>query len=289
MRVLVTGAAGMLGRDLVEILSEQHDVIGAGRRGPDHCVDITDARAVHALLEAVRLDAVVHCAAYTNVDGCERDPDQAYRVNALGTAAVAGACHAVGAALVAISTDFVFDGEKGRPYTEFDAPNPLSIYGASKLAGEELVRSLCPRHYIVRTQWLYGEHGKNFPLAILQRADAGEELRVVSDQVGVPTYTRDLSRAIARILEQPLYGTYHAANRGEVSWHGFAARLLEMAGLDHGIVRPISSDEWPSPTRRPAYSVLRPYVLELTGRAEMLRPWEEALAEFLERVGRLRA
>ncbi|HHX40769.1 MAG TPA: dTDP-4-dehydrorhamnose reductase, partial [Armatimonadetes bacterium] len=245
--------------------------------------------AVHALLEAVRLDAVVHCAAYTNVDGCERDPDQAYRVNALGTAAVAGACHAVGAALVAISTDFVFDGEKGRPYTEFDAPNPLSIYGASKLAGEELVRSLCPRHYIVRTQWLYGEHGKNFPLAILQRADAGEELRVVSDQVGVPTYTRDLSRAIARILEQPLYGTYHAANRGEVSWHGFAARLLEMAGLDHGIVRPISSDEWPSPTRRPAYSVLRPYVLELTGRAEVLRPWEEALAEFLERVGRLRA
>ncbi|NLC58275.1 MAG: dTDP-4-dehydrorhamnose reductase [Armatimonadetes bacterium] len=287
MRIVVTGAAGMLGRDLVAILSEQHAVVPTDLAGAAHSLDITDAVAVRAFLEAERPDAVVHCAAYTDVDGCERDPDQAYRVNALGTAAVAGACHHVGAALVYLSTDFVFDGEKTTPYTEFDDPRPLGVYGASKLAGENLVRSLCPRHYVVRTQWLYGAHGKNFPFAILRRADAGEPLRVVADQVGVPTFTRDLCGAIARILEQPLYGTYHAANRGEVSWHGFATRLLALAGLDPSQVVPIPAAEWPSPTRRPAYSVLRPYVLELTGRADPLRPWEEALADFLARIGRI--
>lgn len=289
MRIVVTGAAGMLGRDLTEILAAEHTVVPTDRVGVTAPLEITDAAAVRAFLAREQPEAVVHCAAFTNVDGCERDPDTAYRVNALGTASVAGACHAVGAALVYLSTDFVFDGEKRAPYTEFDAPAPLGVYGASKLAGETLVRSLCPRHFIVRTQWLYGEHGNNFPFAILQRADSGQALRVVADQVGAPTFTRDLCAAIARILEQPLYGTYHAANRGEVSWYQFATRLLEMAGMDPKVITPISAAEWPSPTRRPAYSVLRPYVLELTGRSDILRPWEEALAEFLRRIGRLAA
>ena len=286
MRIVVTGAAGMLGRDLVEILREQHEVVPVDLAGVEDPLDITDAAAVQARFEEARPDAVAHCAAYTNEDGCERDPDQAYRVNALGTAAVAGACRAVGARVLYVSTDFIFDGEKGSPYIEFDTPRPLGVYGASKLAGERLVQSLCPQHYIVRTQWLYGAHGRNFPLTILERAAQGQELRVVADQVGVPTFTRDLSRAIAAIVAQPLYGTYHAANRGEVSWHGFASRLLGMAGLDPALARPISSAEWRSPTRRPAYSVLRPYVLEMLGLAGVLRPWEEALADFLEQVGR---
>lgn len=280
MRVVVTGAQGMLGRDLVEILSERHDVVPTDLAGSNP-LDITDAGAVLEFMASFRPDAVVHCAAYTDVDGCERQPDVAYRVNALGTASVAGACQAVGAALAYLSTDFVFDGEKGAPYTEFDTPRPLGVYGAAKLAGEELVRALCPRHYVVRTQWLYGEHGRSFPRTILSRAREGKELRVVRDQVGAPTFTRDLSRAIACILETPLYGTYHAANRGEVSWYGFARKALELAGLDPESIAPIVAAEWPSPTRRPAYSVLRPYVLELTGRADVLRPWEDALAEFV--------
>ncbi|MDH7569624.1 MAG: dTDP-4-dehydrorhamnose reductase [Armatimonadota bacterium] len=286
MRVVVTGAAGMLGRDLVPILSANHAVIPTDLAGTEEHLDITDPAATLAFMRRVCPDVVVHAAAYTNVDGCERDPDTAYRVNALGTASVAGACQAVGAAVLYVSTDFVFDGEKGSPYLEWDRPRPLNVYGASKLAGEELVRSLCPRHYVVRTQWLYGEHGHNFPYAILRRAEADEPLRVVTDQVGCPTFTSDLARAIASILEQPLYGTYHAANRGEVSWYGFAVRLLELAGLNPAVITPIAAADWPSPTRRPAYSVLRPYALELTGRAGALRPWEDALADFLQRIGR---
>ena len=294
MRILITGAAGMLGTDAARLLAEHgHEVfptdVGPAAVGAIHSLDITDVKATRAMLTALRPDAVLHGAAYTNVDGCERDPDLAYRVNALGTWSVASAAEEIGAALVCLSTDFVFDGAKGSPYTEFDAPHPLSHYGASKLAGENLARSACRRCFVVRTSWLYGVHGKNFPYTVLRLAQAslndGTGLPVVADQFGTPTYTVDLIEAIAGILDTRLYGVYHVSNGGETSWHGFAQAILARTGLGHVSVRPITSDEYAerfgSPTKRPPRSTLRHYALELQGR-DTLPPWEDALDRFLE-------
>ncbi len=289
MRILITGAAGMLGTDARRLLAARgHEVIatdiGPAAEGEVHPLDITDFGGVRAFFAQARPDLVFHGAAYTHVDNCERDPDLAHRVNALGTWAVASAAEEVGAALVAISTDFVFDGTKKTPYTEFDAPAPLGHYGASKLAGENLARAACRRTYVVRTSWLYGVHGKNFPYSILKLAQANPSLPVVADQWGTPTYAVDLVEAIADIIETPLYGVYHVTNAGETNWHGFAEAILAKNGLNHVSVVPITSDEYAarfgSPTRRPAYSVLRRYALELQGR-DTLRPWEDALDAFL--------
>ena len=289
MRILITGAAGMLGTDARCILAEQgHHVlptdVGPAAAGGIAPLDITDIHGLRAVFGEFRPDLVWHGAALTNVDGCERDPDAAHRVNALGAWSVAAAAEEVGAALVALSTDFVFDGQKGARYTEFDAPNPISHYGASKLAGEHLARHACRRTYIVRTSWLYGVHGKNFPYTMIALAKSKPELPVVADQVGTPTYTVDLVNAIVGIIESPLYGVYHVSNGGECSWADFARAVLQKTGLGHVPVRGITSDEYAemfkSPTRRPPYSVLRHYALELMGK-DNLRPWEDALDDFL--------
>ncbi len=203
MRILITGAAGMLGTDARRVFAEHgHEVVAtdviADEAQGIRSLDITDAPAVRALFAEVRPELVFHGAAYTNVDGCERDPDPAYKVNALGSWTVASAAESVGAALVAISTDFVFDGSKGSAYTEFDTPNPISHYGASKLAGENLARQSCRKTYVVRTSWLYGVHGKNFPFTMLMLAKTKPELNVVADQYGTPTYTVDLAAGRAR-------------------------------------------------------------------------------------------
>ena len=245
--------------------------------------DIADPTATQTALANAQPDLVIHTAAYTDVDGCERNPDEAYRINALGAWSVASACNRLDAPLVAISTDFVFDGRKTEPYTEFDAPHPLGVYGASKLAGENLVRRVCPKHYIVRTSWLFGAHGKCFPSAILKAAETRRELSVVADQTGIPTYVVDLADALVDLVETPLYGTYHLANAGECTWHGFAEAILAEAGRPDVLVKPIRSEEWPSPTRRPKYSVLRPYARELMGKPP-LRPWREALQAFLREI-----
>lgn len=289
MRILITGAAGMLGTDARRILAAQgHEVIptdvGLAATGDIRPLDITDGAAVRAFFAETNPALVFHGAAFTDVDGCERDPDLAHKVNALGTWAVASAAQEVGAALVAISTDFVFDGTKGAAYTEFDAPSPISRYGASKLAGENLARAACRRCYIVRTSWLYGVGGKNFPYTVINLAKTKPELPIVADQFGTPTYTVDLANAISDIIQTPLYGVYHVSNGGETSWEGFARAILAKTNLAHVPVRPITSDEYArmfgSPTRRPAYSVLRHYALELMGR-DTLRPWEDALDAFL--------
>jgi dTDP-4-dehydrorhamnose reductase len=283
MRVLVTGAKGMLGTDLCQVLEaaghepQPTDVRGEGLSAT---LDITSIDQARGALSQLAPDVVIHCAAYTNVDQAEREPDAAYRVNALGSWVMAAACHAAGIPLAAISTDFVFDGEKGEPYTEFDAPNPLGVYGASKLAGESCIRQVAPRHWIVRTAWLYGAHGKCFPDTMIRAAETRPELRVIQNQRGTPTYTRDLASALVRIIESPLYGTYHVANAGTTTWYDFARKALELAGHTKTRVVPITAAEWPSPTRRPASSALRPYALELQG-APLPRPWEEALADYV--------
>jgi len=290
MRIMVTGAEGMLGREMVARLSREHKVMGVDIGN----FDLTDFAATAAAIGAAAPDLVCHCAAYTDVDGCERDPLRAFRVNALGTWNVSAACSAADATLIYISTDFVFDGEKSEPYTEYDTPRPLGAYGASKLAGERHVRELVARHFIVRAAWAFATHGHhNFVLTILRKAREQPVLRVVADQVGSPTFAGDLADAIARhLVDLPaeasakagsrLYGTYHITNAGSCSWAELAAETLRLAGSD-ARVEPISSKDWPSPTRRPAYSALRRLSLELQGRDD-LRPWQEALAEVVAQV-----
>ncbi|HZP84524.1 MAG TPA: dTDP-4-dehydrorhamnose reductase [Chthonomonadaceae bacterium] len=289
MRVLVTGANGMLGLDLCAVLEQAgHDVVRtdmAVREGISvptwEQMDITDTQAVQHVVLRHQPDAVIHVAAYTDVDGCERHPDLAFRVNAFGTWNLAAVCGAHHVTLVYISTDFVFDGTKRTPYTEFDTPNPISHYGASKLAGERFVAQLCRQHFIVRSAWLFGAQGaKCFPDTMLKLAATRKELSVVIDQIGCPTHTLDLSRALIELLESPLYGTYHITNSGSCSWFEFAQKTLELAGVQNVEVKPMPASLWPSPTRRPAYSVLRHYALELQGR-DNLRPWQMALAEYL--------
>jgi dTDP-4-dehydrorhamnose reductase len=214
-----------------------------------------------------------------NVEACERDPDTAYAVNGLGTRHVALACQRLGVPLLYVSTDFVFDGSKREPYYEWDQPNPLGHYGRSKLAGECVVRELLPRHFIVRISWLFGKNGKNFVSGILAKAKADGMVRVVNDQTGSPTYAPDLSAAITRLIETDYYGVYHISNSGSCTWHAFASEAVRLKGVNAKVM-PISSAEFPTPTRRPAYSVLKNFCWEKTFGAP-LRPWQDALKEYL--------
>ncbi len=288
-RVLVIGASGMLGQDVCARFAPHFALIRASRRTGDIQLDITDAPAVREAFVHHAPDVVVLCAAATNVDACERNPEEAYRVNAVGTANVASACVDVGARLVYISTDYVFDGTKGDAYSEWDAPRPLNVYGASKLAGEQWIREICPRHWIVRTAWLYGAGGRCFPQTILHAAREGRPLRVVYDQIGSPTFTWDLAGVLLEIVQRRApYGTYHAVNAGSASWYELACEVIRLAqakGLlsEKVEVTPIASRDWLSPTRRPAYSVLKMERLRWAG-IRLPRHWKEALQDYVQRL-----
>ena len=277
---MVTGACGMLGRLVVEALGAAHHVIPTDVIEGCEILDIADTNSVFDTVNRTRPDLVIHCAAMTDVDGCERDPDAAFKINAVGTWNLACACASVDCAIAYISTDYVFNGEKGSPYTEFDPVDPVSAYGASKLGGEMAVRELCRKHYVVRTSWVFAPHGKNFARSILAAAQTRDELKVVADQVGSPTYAKDLAGFLVSLVGSPLYGVYHYTNSGECSWYEFAKCIIEMAGKTNVKVVPIKSDEWPTPTKRPKYSVLRHYRMELLGR-DNARPWQDAVAEFV--------
>lgn len=270
----------MLGSLVREEAAKSHDIVATDVLAGCEMMNLTDTENVFEVVKKYDPDMVIHCAAMTDVDGCERDPDAAFKVNGVGTWNLACACAEVGAAVAYVSTDYVFDGNKGSPYTEFDRINPLSAYGASKLAGEEAIREICPKHYIVRTSWIFAPHGKNFAKSILNAAQTNKELKVVADQVGSPTYAKDLAGFLVSLIGSPLYGTYHYTNSGSCSWHEFASEILKQAGITDVNVLPIRSEEWPTPTKRPAYSVLRHYRMELLGR-DTARPWQDAVAEFI--------
>jgi dTDP-4-dehydrorhamnose reductase len=281
LRYAVLGALGQLGRDLCPRLPG--DVLPLTRDQ----IDLARPDAVGPALAALRPDVVVNCAAYNFVDRAEAEPEAAFTVNAWGVRALAAACRDLGCTLLHFSTDYVFglDDSRTTPYREADAPGPVSVYGLSKLAGEYLVRALCPRHLVVRTCGLYGVWGSggkggNFVEAMLRVAGQSKPLRVVADQVCTPSYTPDVAAAAVALLEKGRPGLYHVTNAGSCSWHDFAAAIFALAGA-RADLSPITSREYGAAARRPAYSVLAGEAYQALG-LPPLRPWSDALAAYLE-------
>lgn len=276
MRIVVTGATGMLGQDLVPVLHARgHEVVALSRSA----LDVTDPSAVRAALTQARPDAVVHAAAYTRVDDAEADPETAWRVNAEGAGHVARAAREVGATLLHVSTDYVFDGQAHTPYPVEAPLAPLNAYGRSKAGGEQAVRDALDAPYIVRTSWLYGHGGPNFVTTMRRLARRQPELRVVTDQVGSPTWTVPLAEALAALLVSNRPGIYHVTGTGHCSWHAFASRIVALEGLSTPVV-PVTSEAFPRPAARPAYSVLDGSALGRAGVAP-LPAWDDSLAAFL--------
>jgi dTDP-4-dehydrorhamnose reductase len=274
MKIVITGANGQLGRELVRRL--QGTDFLATTSGE---MDITNQQQTIDIITKYKPDAVIHGAAYTNVDGAEVSPDTAYKVNAIGTQNVAAACLQCGAKMVYVSTDYVFDGTLGRAYHEFDQTNPQSVYGKSKLAGEKLAKHIVNRLYIVRTSWLYGD-GNNFVRTMLKLVQEREQLRVVNDQYGCPTSTKDLAAAILTLVKTEHYGTYHAANTGVTTWYDFAKKIFELSGNDRVEVLPQTTEELGRPAPRPKYSPLENKMLGLTV-GDVMRSWDVALREYV--------
>jgi dTDP-4-dehydrorhamnose reductase len=275
VKALVLGARGMLGQDLVKILAPEYEIIPWDLAE----IDITREKETLEKIVKVRPQVIINCAAYTNVDQCETHRDQAFLVNAEGTKHVALASYTVKARFVHLSTDYVFDGTASIPYREDNSPNPMSVYGQSKLQGEIYVRQIGGDHLIIRTAWLYGPRGKNFVEAILSQAAEGKQIRVVNDQQGSPTFTRDLSQAIKGLLPITEQGIFHLTNSGSCTWFEFALHILEESGFKGNEVRPISSKELGRPAKRPAYSILDNSRYEQISENKM-RSWQEALKEY---------
>jgi len=275
-RVLVTGARGMLGSEVVAALSTTTDVLAADVTE----FDVTDAAAVRRAVRAAAADAVINCAAWTDVDGAETHRTEAFAVNAEGAGNVARAAAEAGAWLLHVSTDYFFDGSKHCPYDEDDEPRPMNAYGESKLAGEREVAAAGGRSLVARTAWLYGRRGRNFVDTVLARARGGEALRIVSDQVGPPTSARDLAVVIAELVPTGATGVVHATNSGSCSWYELGRRALELAGLSGAAVQSVPSSAFRRPAARPANSVLRlDRLVSLIG--WLPRPWDEALRDYI--------
>jgi dTDP-4-dehydrorhamnose reductase len=278
-KILVIGAKGMLGRDLVETLRSSFP--GDEITGWDvEEIDIQEERNTITRIGNLEPKVIINVAAYTDVDRCELNERKAFDINAEGVRHVALGAMTCGAKVITLSTDYVFDGKKGSPYLEEDPPNPLNVYGRSKWKGERYVQELAKEALILRTQWLYGKHGKNFVASILRQAREKAVLHVVDDQMGSPTYTIDLARAISHLIERRARGIFHVANSDSCTWYQYARTILELSGTEGVKVVPISSKELASPAARPAYSVLDTSKLK----REMglsLRPWADALKDYL--------
>jgi len=284
MRTLLIGSHGQLGSDLCRVWADELIAL------PHEALDVCDRDQVHSIVGSEGPDLVINTAAYHRVDECESNVARAFEVNALGAKNVADASHEAGAAVMFISTDYVFDGEKGSPYVEEDVPRPLNVYGISKLAGEHLVRQSNPQHFIVRSSGLFGVAGAsgkggNFVETMIRRARQGEALRVVDDQVFSPTFTWDLANTLRELAATGRFGTYHVTNTGQTSWHHFAAKAFELTGLRPSLTA-ITSQETGAAARRPRFSVMEHRALTAAGIAP-LRPWPDALEGYLREKGHL--
>jgi dTDP-4-dehydrorhamnose reductase len=278
MKILVTGAGGMVGWALVEHCGGRGDQVLALDRA---ALDIADERAVSETIGRERPEAVVNCAAWTDVDGCERDPARARSANALGPENLASACRRAGALLVTISTDYVFDGRKEGFYTQRDDPNPQSVYGMAKLEGERRAQAACARSVVVRTGWVFGAGGNTFLSRAVECGRRGEPLKAIRDAWGTPTYAPDLAARLRRLAELDLPGVYHVTNAGEgASYHEFALAALAAAGCDASPVEAVSADSLARPAPRPRNSRLRCLLSEAVG-LPPLADWREALARFV--------
>lgn len=285
-RLLITGCNGQLGRAINEMYKDRTDIElintdifeGDGIRS----MDISDIDSVIKFVNEVKPYAIINCAAHTNVDGCEKDVDGAYKINAIGPRNLSIAATETKAKMFHISTDYVFAGDGAKPYTEFDTPDPKSMYGITKLAGENFVKEFSDRHFIVRTAWLYGD-GKNFVRTMLRLSENNDEVNVVSDQVGSPTSTKVLADIIDKLVFTDNYGTFHGTCEGVCSWAEFTEEIFRLAGKTTK-VNHITSDEYaamfPQSARRPAYSVLENYMLKLTS-GYVADDWEKAIQEYL--------
>jgi dTDP-4-dehydrorhamnose reductase len=273
LRIAITGHKGQLGSALQKVLAGE-EIFGLDL--PEH--DITDPSSIVETISGLKPDLVIHGAAVTDVDGCERDPDLAFRVNALGSQNIALACGRCGAAMVHVSTNDVFDGRLGRPYYEWDPPSPRSTYARSKAAAEFYVRTLLTRFYIVRTAWLYARGGSNFVTKILAAADKHGALRVVTDEVSAPTYAPDLAEAIGRLVQTGHYGIYHFTNAGTCSRFDWATKALELSGRGDVPVEAITTAEWPRSAEPPLYAPIVNFAGAALGIT--LRPWQDALQAY---------
>ena len=271
-KILVTGANGMLGQDLCPILEDEgYEVIETDVQ----TLDITNPDMVNQVLKTDNPDIVIHCAAYTNVDKAEEDLEDARLINSKGTENIAKACKEIDSTLVYISTDYVFSGDGTKPYLPTDKTAPLNNYGLTKFEGEEAVRKYCSKHYIARTSWLYGIHGKNFVETMISLADK-PKLKVVDDQIGCPTWTVELSNGIVKLLDGAEFGTYHVCGSGQTSWYGFAKEIFFKVGLRVNLI-PCTTNEFARPAKRPHYSVME--------NAGICRDWKEALKDYLNLRG----
>jgi dTDP-4-dehydrorhamnose reductase len=283
MKILITGASGQLGKKLIEVLSPKYELILTNSA----TMDIVKLDMVKAVVSENKPDYIINAAAYTKVDKAEEEIALCREINSFGTKNIATVAREFGIKLICISTDFVFSGDKKTPYQETDAANPLSVYGLTKFEGENFVREICPEHYIIRTSWLFGElpaghEGGNFVETMLKLAGLKEEIKVVNDQIGSPTYTGDLALAIDRIIiKNPEYGIYHFSGSGECSWYDFACEIFAQTNTTTKLI-PIKSDEYPRAARRPAYSYLDKTKIE-NALGIKVSPWQEMLAEYLSK------
>jgi dTDP-4-dehydrorhamnose reductase len=278
VKVIVTGASGLLGTELVKVIEQRHEVIGLDH----HQLDITDYNKCEQLISSIHPDVIIHCAAYTFVDHAETEQDKAYLINANGTRNIAQIAEHIGAKMCYISTDYVFDGNCTIPYTEQDRTNPRTIYGKTKRDGELFIQTICSDYYIVRTSWMFGIHGNNFVMTMLNLAKNKDIIQVVDDQFGSPTYSLDLSYFLLQLIETDKYGIYHVTNSGSCSWYEFATAIFEESNKLTKVVS-CSTSDFPRPAPRPQYSVLDNMSIRANGFTE-LRHWREALIDFLREL-----
>jgi len=294
MKILLLGHKGMLGSDLLSKLSGEHEVTGMDKEE----IDIVSASECQKAIKEIQPGIVINAAAFTNVDGCETAREDCFAVNAEAVKNIASACRNKNIRIIHFSTDYVFDGKSRQPYKEDDQCNPINAYGESKLAGERYLQSLSDNYILIRTSWLFGVKGKNFVGAILEKAraknfirdtmdkakaekDGPSTLSVVDDQVGSPTYTKDLAAAVDLLIDKNAQGIFHVTNRGSCSWHQFAVKILQESGFSDIEVLPIKSDQLQRPAARPAYSILSMQkFIQTTGKA--MQPWQLALQDYLE-------